>query len=104
MNRYEKFGSALGFVLIGGFPLLSLLYSIWFFLSSNPDASWIVIIALIGVLFAIIISFLMFYSLFLLSFCRGCVNFSCMFNKVPKELVDEYLKRNPIIKKAWEKR
>jgi len=25
-----------------------------------------------------------------------------MFNKAPKEYVDEYLKRNHVIKKAWE--
>jgi hypothetical protein len=104
MNRYERFGSAFGFVLIGGIPLFSLLFSILYFLSNNPNASWIVIIALIGILLAIIISFSTFYSLFLLSFCRRCINFSCMFNKVPKELVNEYLKRNPVIRKAWEKR
>jgi MFS family permease len=103
MNRYEKFGSAFGFVLIGGVPLFSLLFGIWFFLSNNPNASWIVIISLAGILVAIILSFAIFYSLFLLSFCRRCINFSCMFNKVPKEYVNEYLKRNPIIKKAWEK-
>jgi hypothetical protein len=103
MNRYEKFGSAFGFGLIGGVPLFSLIYGIWFFLSNNPNASWIVIISLAGILLAIILSFALFYSLFLLSFCKRCVNFSCMFNKVPKEYVNEYLKRNPVIKKAWEK-
>ena len=104
INRYEKFESALGFILIGGIPLFSLIYSIWFFLSNNPNATWIIIIALIGVLLAIILSFLLFYSLFLLSFCRRCINFSCMFNKAPKELVNEYLNRNPFIKKVWEKK
>jgi hypothetical protein len=103
MNRFERFGSAFGFVLIGGIPLFSLLYGIWFFLSNNPNASWIVIIALVGMLLAIILSFAIFYSLFILFFCRKCVNFSCMFNKVPKEYINEYLKRNPVIRKAWEK-
>jgi hypothetical protein len=102
MNNYEKFGSAFGFLLIGAIPLFSLLYGVWFFLSNNPNASWIVIIALVGILLAIILSFSTFYSLFLLSFCKRCINFSCMFNKVPKENRDEYLKRNPFIKKAWE--
>ena len=55
-----------------------------------------------GILLATILSFLTFYSLFLLTFCSKCINFSCAFNKVPKELVDEYLKRNPVIKNAWE--
>jgi len=103
INSYEKFGSAFGFVLIGGVPLFSLFYGIWFFISNNPNASWVVIIALTGVLLSIILSFTIFYSLFLLSFCRRCINFSCLFNKAPKEYVNEYLKRNPMIKKVWEK-
>jgi hypothetical protein len=103
MNSYEKIVSAFGFVLIGALPLFSLLYSVWFFLSNNPDASWLIIIAFVGFLIAIILSFSTFYSLFLFSFCKRCINFSCMFNKVPKESRDEYLKRNPYIKKAWEK-
>ena len=104
MNRYEKFGSIIGFLLIGIVPLVSQLYSIWFFLSNNPNASWIIIIGLIGVLLATILSLLMFFSLYLLTFCPRCINFSCQFNKAPKELINEYLKRNPVIKKAWEKR
>ena len=31
-----------------------------------------------------------------------CVNFSCLFNRVPKEVVDEYLKKNEVMRKAWE--
>ena len=104
MNRYEKIGSTLGFLIIGVIPLISQLYSIWFFLSNNPDAGWIIIFSLFGVLLATILTFLIFYSLFLLTFCKRCINFSCQFNKVPQVLVDEYLKRNPVIKKAWEKR
>ncbi|MFX0095154.1 MAG: hypothetical protein ACFFBD_25695, partial [Candidatus Hodarchaeota archaeon] len=34
--------------------------------------------------------------------CPKCVNFSCPLNKVPKEIVDAYLKRNPVMKEAWE--
>lgn len=33
--------------------------------------------------------------------CSKCINFSCLLNRVPKEVVDEYLKRNPIMRKAW---
>jgi len=103
INQYEKLGAVLGFLFIVLIPFFSLLYSIWFFLSNNPNASWIVIIALTGVLLSIILSFSMFFSLFLLGFCKKCINFSCLFNKVQKEYIEEYLKRNPIIKKAWEK-
>jgi hypothetical protein len=34
--------------------------------------------------------------------CSKCVNFSCLFNRVPKEVVDEYLKKNEVMRKVWE--
>jgi len=34
--------------------------------------------------------------------CSKCVNFSCPLNQVPKEVIDEYLERNPVMRKAWE--
>jgi hypothetical protein len=34
--------------------------------------------------------------------CSKCVNFSCFFSRVPKEVVDEYLKKNEVMRKAWE--
>lgn len=35
--------------------------------------------------------------------CSYCLNFDCPLNKVPKKVVDEYLRKNPYIKDAWEK-
>ncbi len=34
--------------------------------------------------------------------CSQCVNFSCPLNSVPKEIVDAYLARNPVMQQAWE--
>jgi len=34
--------------------------------------------------------------------CVRCVNFSCPLNRVPKPIVDAYLRRNPVIRQAWE--
>jgi hypothetical protein len=34
--------------------------------------------------------------------CSRCVNFSCPLNAVPRELVDAYLERNPVMRQAWE--
>jgi len=34
--------------------------------------------------------------------CTKCVNFSCPLNRVPKELVDAYLAKNPVMRAAWE--
>ena len=33
--------------------------------------------------------------------CKRCANFSCSMNKVPKELIDTFLKKNPKMKNAW---
>ncbi len=33
--------------------------------------------------------------------CTRCVNFSCPANGVPKEIVDAYLRRNPMMRRAW---
>jgi len=35
--------------------------------------------------------------------CPRCVNFSCPLNAVPKPIVDKYLSKNPVMRKAWEK-
>ena len=35
--------------------------------------------------------------------CAQCVNFSCIFNRVPKVIVDDYLKKDPIMNDAWER-
>ncbi len=35
--------------------------------------------------------------------CTQCINFSCPLNSVPKPLVDEYLRRNPVMREAWER-
>lgn len=34
--------------------------------------------------------------------CSKCPNFSCPLNNVSKEVVNEYLKRNSVMRKAWE--
>ena len=34
--------------------------------------------------------------------CVRCVNFSCPLNRVPKPVVDAYLRRNPVMRTAWE--
>jgi membrane protease YdiL (CAAX protease family) len=34
--------------------------------------------------------------------CLRCVNFSCPFNRVPKDAVDAFLRQHPEMQKAWE--
>ena len=45
-----------------------------------------------------------FFSVINIRHCPKCLNFSCPLNRVKKEFVDEYLKRNPVMKEAWEKK
>lgn len=39
-----------------------------------------------------------------LKVCTDCVNFACPLNRVPKSIRDEFFKRNPVIRKAWEQK
>ena len=103
ISPIEKTGSILGFVFLGIFPFLSELYGIWFIFSTNQNFNLLKILGPIIFLIVTLISYLIFIFLFLFKFCPKCINFSCKFNKAPQELVDEYLKRNPIIKDAWNK-
>ncbi len=103
ISPIEKFGSFLGFAFLGCFPIASELYCIWFILSIDPNSNIYKILGSLVILITTIISYLVFISLFLLKFCPKCINFSCQFNKVPKDLVDEYMKRNPVIRDAWKK-
>ncbi|MFZ5881903.1 MAG: hypothetical protein ACOY0R_21245 [Chloroflexota bacterium] len=34
--------------------------------------------------------------------CNRCINFSCPMNAVPKETMNAFFARNPVIQKAWE--
>lgn len=103
MNRFEKIGSISGFIFIGGFPITIQLYGLWYFITQNSNIGLITIIALIGILIATITTLLIFASIFFNLFCKRCVNFSCPFNKVPKQIRNEYIKRNLTLKYAWEK-
>ncbi|MHA1733646.1 MAG: hypothetical protein ACTSU5_16985 [Promethearchaeota archaeon] len=47
-------------------------------------------------------SIAIFLAYILTSVCTRCVNFSCPFNRVPKRIVDAYLRMNPVVREAWE--
>jgi hypothetical protein len=101
ISHIEQIESILGFAILGIFPILSEMYGIWFIFSTDPNLNLFMILGPIILLIITIISYFVFISLFLFKFCSKCINFSCRFNKVPQELVNEYLKRNPVINDAW---
>ena len=46
---------------------------------------------------------ILWYIVIQLKVCTDCINFSCILNRVPKEIRDEFLKKNPEMYKAWKK-
>ena len=43
----------------------------------------------------------LWYITLQLKICTDCINFSCVLNRVPKEIRDEFLKKNPEMYEAW---
>ena len=103
INKYEKAITFIGFVFLAAFPILSELFGIWFLYSNGFNFFNQSFLVLIFILISTTLTCIIFYAAFLLLYCPRCINFSCYFNKVPKIIIDEYLKKNPVIRKAWEK-
>ncbi len=100
MNLFEKTLLIIGFILFGTLPLLAQIPSIVILSRTLPISQTIFIILL--VLLGVSVVALIFAFTFLFTrICANCVNFSCPFNTVPKEIVDDYLDNNPNMKKAW---
>jgi hypothetical protein len=104
LNRFEKFMmyfliSTVFFV----FPLLVLGYGIWILSINYETHGLIALLGVIGIAIAVIVSSFSFYSTLRIFYCNRCVNFSCPLNTVPKQTIDEYLRKNDVIREAWEK-
>ena len=85
INRWEKFQLVIGFGILFGYPI--------YFSIIGEQYLWAGLAALGTIVFFVILG---------RNTCSKCVNFSCIFNRVPKEVVDEYLKKNEVMRKAWE--
>ena len=44
---------------------------------------------------------ILLYIVIQLKVCTDCINFSCVLNRVPKKIRDEFLKKNPKMYEAW---
>lgn len=104
LNRFEKF---LMYFLISTmfflFPLSVSGYGIWF-ISVNYDAyGLITLLGMVGITIGNLVSSCSFVITLKLFFCTSCVNFSCPLNEVQKPVIDEYLRKNDVMRKAWEK-
>jgi hypothetical protein len=85
INTSEKIQFIIGALILMGFPIP--------FLIINKQFIPILFIIAGTIIWVIVIQ---------LKVCSDCINFSCVLNRVPEKLRNEFLKRNPEIKKAWE--
>ncbi|MFX1572655.1 MAG: hypothetical protein ACFFB0_07900 [Promethearchaeota archaeon] len=85
MKLSEKIQLMLGFIILFGYPLIFLILGSQF----------------IFLLISTIEIFLFFTFLFTKR-CGDCLNFSCPFNRVKKDVIDTFLNKNPVMRKAWE--
>ena len=85
ISTSEKIQLLIGFVMMFSYPFPFLIVGQQF------------------VLFLLSVSgLIVFFSTLKKYTCSKCVNFSCLLNQVSKDAVDEYLRRNPVMRKAWE--
>ncbi|MHA1930026.1 MAG: hypothetical protein ACTSV2_15750 [Candidatus Thorarchaeota archaeon] len=85
MSRSHKIQFLVALSIFVGYPLPFL------FLSGQYLA---LLIAGIGIVF--------WLATLKIKICPRCLNFSCPLNSVPKDIVDSFLKRNPVMCQAWE--
>ena len=100
MKSWEKFGFLSGAMFFVLFPVLAEIYGIIRLIDQSSMQG-----ILFGLIILTILSIFGGYLFFLVlvgKICPKCVNFSCPLNSVPKEIVDKYLERNPVMKEAWE--
>ncbi len=103
MSRIEKKMMILTVIIfLLAFPGGVLGYDIWFFfanLTRYGEAALTAVIALVVVTISAVVAF---GFVMVKHICAACVNFSCPFNRVDKKYRDAYLRKNPVMRKAWE--
>ena len=84
INLWEKFQFLIGANIIFAIPIVFLIVG----------QKWVYLgLCVFGVI--------LWYIVIQLKVCTDCINLSCVLNRVPKEIRDEFLKKNPIMYKAW---
>jgi len=85
MGRSEQIQFIVGILIFVGYPFIFLILAkVYFYF-----------------LISLIVAIIWIVSMHFLS-CSKCPNFSCPLNNVPKNIVDDYLKHNSVMRKAWE--
>jgi MFS family permease len=103
LNKFEKF--MMYFLIVTVFfvfPFSILGYGIWYLSLNYAEYGLISLLGLIGITAVGLVSSISFINNLKTFFCPNCVNFSCPLNTVAKPVIDEYLKKNDVMRKAWE--
>lgn len=87
ISKSEKVQLVIGFIIMCGYPFPFLILG----------SQFILLILTLGGL-------AIFWSTILVFTCSKCINFSCLLNRVHKDTINEYLKRNPAIRDAWDRK
>jgi len=103
MSKFERFMTRFLIATIFFVVPISIMgYGIWFLYLKYAEYGLIALLGLTGIAIASLITSTSFVSTLKIFFCSRCVNFSCPLNTVPKSVVDEYLMKNSVMRKAWE--
>lgn len=104
LNKFEKF--MMYFLIVSVFfvfPLSALGYGIGYVAVNFSEYGLISLLGLMGLTLANLISAGSFAVTLKTFYCPQCVNFSCPLNEVPKSVIDAYLKKNLVMREAWER-
>ncbi|MFX0184273.1 MAG: hypothetical protein ACFE95_14415 [Candidatus Hodarchaeota archaeon] len=83
------------------FPLVGIVWGLLAFFK-NPDGRFLIGFLLI-ILTIIFIFVMVYFTRVLLGHaCKKCPNFSCAMNKTPSNIIEAFLDKNTVMKKAWE--
>ncbi|MTI47241.1 MAG: hypothetical protein FH761_05335 [Firmicutes bacterium] len=101
MSKTEKVLQAISGGFVDLFPILAFIYGdVLIFINPATSAERIAMVGMTAVISALMIQV---GGAIRSEVCTKCPNFSCGLNEVPKSLRDAYIKRNPVMKDAWEK-
>lgn len=105
INGFEKFLMVFFIVLLTFIfiPLIGLGYGICDIASHYSMFGLIPLMLMIGLCSSAFVSGLGFIIALRKGFCSWCINFSCGLNTVPREYVDAYLRKNDVMREAWER-
>ncbi|MFX0122997.1 MAG: hypothetical protein ACFFAE_05110 [Candidatus Hodarchaeota archaeon] len=101
MNQWEKAGLLIGFIIFLIIPIFTFVFGILTLYEADIGIYFVIILS--GITFLTSGGALFFGKNLVTQICPHCVNFSCPLNRVPKKVRDAYLKKNPVMRQAWEK-